>query len=119
MANIVIISCGKVRDISCIGCIKCFKAIKEKAGEYSKLGKDNINVIAMTGCGDCPGLVLPKMALVKDICNQYGVDFDHIFIGTCIVKATETAKCPIDVNGLKKRLESKFGKEVIIGTHPW
>ncbi len=119
MANIVIISCDKIRDKSCVACIKCFKAIKEGAGEYERFKDEGINVIAMTTCGDCPGLVMPKMALVKDICNQYGVDFDYIFIGTCIVKATETAKCPIDIPELKKKLENKFGKEVIIGTHPW
>ena len=119
MANIAIISCNKIRDISCIGCIKCYKAVKEKAGEYSRFDNEDINIIAMTTCGDCPGLIMPRMGLVKDICNQYEVDFDYIFIGTCIVKAIETAKCPIDIDELKKKLESKFGKEVIIGTHPW
>ena len=119
MANIVIISCNKIRDISCIGCVKCFKGIKEKAGEFSRFQDEDINVVAMTTCGNCPGLVMPKMTLVKDICNQYELDFDKILIGTCMVKATETAECPIDISELKKKLENKFGKEVIIGTHPW
>lgn len=119
MANIMIVSCNRIRDISCIGCIKCFKAVKERAGEFSRFKDEEINIVAMTTCGNCPGLVMPRLALVKDICNQYQVDFDYIFLGTCIVKATETAKCPIDISELKKKLENKFGKEVIVGTHPW
>jgi len=119
MSNIIIMSCKRIRDISCIGCVKCFKAIKEKAGEFSRFKDEDINIVAMSTCGDCPGLLIPRTALVKDICNQYDVDFDVIFIGTCIVKATETAKCPIDIDEIKKKLENKFGKEVIVGTHPW
>ncbi|MDI6655627.1 MAG: CGGC domain-containing protein [Candidatus Hydrothermarchaeota archaeon] len=46
-------------------------------------------------------------------------EFDVVHLGTCIVKATTTAKCPIDTEGIAKRINAKFGKEVVIGTHPW
>jgi hypothetical protein len=35
------------------------------------------------------------------------------------MKATQTAKYPIDVEDLKKKIEGKFQKEVVLGTHPY
>jgi predicted metal-binding protein len=35
------------------------------------------------------------------------------------MKATQTAKCPIDLDDIKKKIETKFNKEVIFGTHPY
>jgi len=36
-----------------------------------------------------------------------------------VMKAVQTAKCPIDVEDLKKKIEAKMKKEVILGTHPY
>ena len=48
------------------------------------------------------------------------MDFDKLFIGTCVVTAIDTGNCPIeDYVTFKTMLENKFGKEVVIGTHPW
>ena len=116
--KIVIVSCEKIRDVSCVSCIKCFKAIKEKNGEFAQYDGD-IEIVAMSNCGDCPGLVMPKMALVKDICEQYDRDFDTVHLGTCIVKAVQTAACPINLDGLKTKIEDTLGKNVIIGTHTY
>ena len=115
--RILIISCEKVRDKSCIACTKCFKAVAEKAGEFEGYGE--IEIVGMTVCGDCPGLVVPKLKLVNEIIKGLGMDYDTIFLGTCMVAATKTAHCPIDMNELKTKLGSIFGKEAIIGTHPW
>lgn len=54
-----------------------------------------------------------------DMGKLYDRDFDAIHLGTCIMKATQTAKCPIDVEDIKKKIETKFNKEVILGTHPY
>jgi hypothetical protein len=35
------------------------------------------------------------------------------------MKATQTAKCPIDIESLKTKIENVFKKEVIFGTHPY
>ena len=56
---------------------------------------------------------------MKRIAELYDRDFDAIHLGTCLMKATQTAKCPIDVEDLKKKIEEKFQKEVIPGTHPY
>ncbi|MEW6572517.1 MAG: CGGC domain-containing protein [Bacillota bacterium] len=119
MARIIIMSCKKIRDISCVSCIKCFKAMAERVGEFERYKDEPLEVVGMGDCGDCPGLILPKFALVSDIAKAYGRDFDAVHLATCIVKATTTAKCPIDIEGMAKKLKEKFGKEVVVGTHPW
>ena len=117
--RIVIIGCKNIKGISCVGCLKCFKGIAEKAGEYERWKDYEIDVVGMDDCGGCPGVLMPKVALMMDMCKLYGVDTDAIHLGTCVVKATQTAKCPIDVEDIKKKIETKFNKEVIPGTHPY
>ncbi|HDD35962.1 MAG TPA: CGGC domain-containing protein [Archaeoglobus veneficus] len=63
---------------------------------------------------------MPKMNLFKTCLESLNMDFDKLFIGTCVVTAIDTGNCPIeDYVTLKTMLENKFGKEVVIGTHPW
>lgn len=119
MARIIIISCKKIKDVTCVSCMKCFKAIQERQGEFARYRNEELDIVAMGDCGDCPGLVLPKVVLISDLAKVYDRDFDVIHLGACIVKATSTAKCPIDLNDLAAKLKAKFGKEVVIGTHPW
>ncbi len=115
--RVVILSCEKVRDKSCIACAKCFKAVSENAGKFEDQGE--VEIVGMTTCGDCPGVIVPKMKLVKEVINNLDNDFDKIFIGTCMAAAVNTSYCPIELEELQEILKSKFGKEVIIGTHPW
>src|SRR4030065_390041 len=52
MARIAVLYCKRIQDHSCIACAKCYKAMAEKNGEYAR--HDTIELVAMTGCGDCP-----------------------------------------------------------------
>lgn len=115
MANILIVSCAKIRDVSCIACLKCFKAADLKEGEFAKY--DSVKIVGLSGCGDCPGLVMPKVGLVMEMADYLYQDIDAIHIGTCMVRARNTAACPIDLDSVKLKLEGKFGKPVVIGTH--
>lgn len=115
MANILIVSCAKIRDVSCIACLKCFKAAQLKEGEFAKY--DSVQIIGNSSCGDCPGLVMPKVSLAMEMADYIMQDVEAIHIGTCIVKATTTAACPINIDDIKAKLEGKFGKPVVIGTH--
>lgn len=117
MAKIIILSCKKIRDIHCVSCIKCFKAMKEREGEFERYKDEDIEIVAMGDCGDCPGLAMPKLALISDLVKQYGQDFDTVHIGTCIVKAGATAACPINIDHLKEMIEKKMNKKVVVGTH--
>jgi len=114
MKRVAIITCKKIRDISCVACLKCFKAAELKDGEFGR--HDEVKIVAMTNCGDCPGLIMPRAQLLLEQADYLERDIDAVHIGTCVVKAVQTAGCPIDLDGIKKKLEGKF-KEVVIGTH--
>jgi predicted metal-binding protein len=116
--RIAIIACKNIKGVSCVGgCLKCFKGIAEKEGEYERWKDYDLEVIGMDDCGGCPGVIMPKIVLMKDMGKLYDRDFDAVHLGTCIMKATQTAQCPIDVEALKKKIETVFNKEVILGTH--
>ncbi|MFH2012528.1 MAG: CGGC domain-containing protein [Pseudomonadota bacterium] len=118
MTKIAIIGCKRIQDQLCIACEKCLKSISKKEGEFSKYS-DDIELVALGNCGDCPGLVIPKIKLMKEIADSLEQDFDVIHLGTCIMKAVKTAKCPIDFEQLTTLVKDNFGKDVILGTHPY
>jgi predicted metal-binding protein len=117
MARIAILYCKKIQDHSCIACAKCYKGIHEKAAEFAR--HDTIDLVAMTDCGDCPGLVVPRVKLLSELTKDLNRPFDVLHLGTCMKMAMETAECPIDYDDLKVTLEHKFGIEVVLGTHSY
>lgn len=117
MAKAAVLYCKKIKDFSCVACAKCYKAMARGDGEFGKF--DEIELIAMTDCGDCPGLVVPRVKLIKETATSLDQDIDVVFLGTCVKLAMETAACPIDPDELIPILKSKFGVEVIVGTHSY
>jgi predicted metal-binding protein len=117
MARIAVLYCKRIKDHSCIACAKCYKAMAERNGEYGR--HDEIELVAMTDCGDCPGLVAPRVKLLKEVTTGLGREIEVLYLGTCVKLAMETAQCPIDFDELKLVLEKKFGIEVILGTHTY
>ncbi len=117
MPNIAILYCKRIQDHSCIACAKCYKGIKEKNGEFAR--HENIELVAMSDCGDCPGLTVPRVKLLNEITKGLDRSIDVLHLGTCVKLAMETADCPIDYDDLKPILESKFGIEVVLGTHTY
>ena len=117
MSRIAILYCKRIKDISCIACAKCYKGIKEKNGQFAQ--HDEIELVAMTDCGDCPGLAVPKVKLLSEVTKILDRPMDIIHLGTCVKLAMETADCPIDFDDLKITLEKKFGVRVVLGTHSY
>lgn len=117
MAKAAILYCKKIKDESCIACAKCFKGIKKKNGEFARY--ETVDLVAMTDCGDCPGLVVPKVKLLTEISGNIDRPFEVLFLGTCIKIAMDTAQCPIEYEDLKITLEKKFNIQVILGTHSY
>jgi len=117
MANVAILYCKRIQDHSCIACAKCHKGMSEKNGEFAR--HDNIELVAMSDCGDCPGLTVPRVKLLNEITKNLDRPIDVIHMGTCMKLAMETADCPIDFDSLKPILENKFGVEVVLGTHTY
>ena len=115
MAKIAILYCKRIKDHSCIACAKCHKGMAEQNAEFGR--HDEIELVAMTHCGDCPGLVVPRTKLINEITRNMGRDIEVLHFGTCMKLAMETAACPIDFDEIKTVLEHKFGIEVVLGTH--
>jgi len=118
MSRIAILYCKRIKDHSCIGCAKCYKGINEKNGEFGAYD-DEIELVAMTDCGDCPGLAVPRVKLLNEVTQNLDRPFDSVHLGTCVKLAMETAECPINFEDLKVILERKFGVKVILGTHSY
>ncbi|MEA3296725.1 MAG: CGGC domain-containing protein [candidate division Zixibacteria bacterium] len=102
----------------CIACEKCLKAVSEKNGEFARY-KDDIELMALGDCGDCPGLLMPKITLMNEIAGMLDRDYDVIHLGTCVVKAKKTGKCPLDFDQLRILIKENFGKELVVGTHDY
>jgi predicted metal-binding protein len=117
MARVAIIYCKRIKDYSCIACAKCFKGMREKNGEFGR--HDEIDLVAMTDCGDCPGLTVPRVKLLTEITKNLGREIETLHFGTCVKLAMETAQCPIDFDETKITLEKKFGIETVLGTHSY
>ena len=117
MTRIAVIYCKRIKDHSCIACAKCYKGMAEKNGEFAR--HDEIELVAMTDCGDCPGLTVPRVKLLSEVMNNLGRKIDTLHLGTCVKLAMETAACPIDFDDLKVTLEKNFGVSVVLGTHSY
>jgi predicted metal-binding protein len=118
MAKIAILGCKRIQDQLCIACEKCLKAVSRKDGQFARYDGD-IELVALGNCGDCPGLILPKVTLMNEIARSLERDYDTIHLGTCIVKAKKGGKCPLDFDQITSLIKDNFGKEVIIGTHDY
>jgi len=114
--KIAIVGCKRIQDQLCIACEKCLKAIKLKDGEFAQHDEE-LELVALGHCGDCPGLIMPKLTLMGEIAKSIDNEFDAIHLGTCVVKAKKTGKCPLDFDQIKGLVKENFGKEVIVGTH--
>lgn len=117
MAKIAVLYCKRIQDHSCVACAKCHKGMREKNAEFGR--HDEIELVAMTHCGDCPGLVVPRVKLLTEVLNNLDEKIEVLHLGTCMKLAMETAECPIDFDDLKVTLENKFGIEVVLGTHSY
>ncbi len=117
MPNVAILYCKRIKDHSCVACAKCFKGIKEKNGEFAR--HDEIDLVAMTDCGDCPGLTVPRVKILSDVAGSLDRPIDVLHLGTCVKAAMNTAQCPIQFDKLKATVEEKFGCEVVLGTHSY
>ncbi|MDP8239323.1 MAG: CGGC domain-containing protein [Candidatus Hatepunaea meridiana] len=112
--HIAIFYCKRIQDHTCIACAKCFKAAPLKNGKFSQYDEE-IEIVAMTDCGDCPGLLMPRVPMIRTL----GGHVDAVHLGTCVTQAKEHGECPLDLEEMKVKLEKKLGIPVIIGTHDY
>jgi len=78
MARIAVLYCKRIKDHSCVACAKCYKGMREKNGEYAQ--HDEIDLVAMTDCGDCPGLVVPRVKLLSEVSKNLGREIEVLHL---------------------------------------
>jgi predicted metal-binding protein len=117
MKNIGIIYCEKIQDHSCVGCAKCYKAVNEKTFAFE--GDEDYRIVFKTGCGDCPGLVLPRIQLQMLVLDKLGVSLDAVYFATCVKNAKAMMNCPMNLDGIKTKLAETLGVPVHVGTHEY
>jgi predicted metal-binding protein len=91
--------------------------VNENTFEFE--GAGDVRVVFKCTCGDCPGLVVPKVDLQMTVLDALDVKVDEIYFGTCVKKATALMNCPMNVDGVTKVMEEKFGVPVHMGTHDY
>ncbi|MEW5734155.1 MAG: CGGC domain-containing protein [Thermodesulfobacteriota bacterium] len=118
MKTVVIFYCKKIKDHTCIACAKCYKGVHESNGEFARHAEP-VEIAAMTDCGDCPGLIAPRVSMIMAMLANIGRTVDAIHLGTCIKMAYEHGNCPMDPEEIKLKLSAKFNIPVILGTHAY
>ena len=116
--KVAIFYCKRIQNHTCVACAKCLKAAPLKNHKFGE-HQGEVEVVALTDCGDCPGLIMPRVPMILKVVEGLGNQVDAIHFGTCIMQAREHGECPLDLEALKKKLEAKTGKPVIIGTHDY
>lgn len=116
--RIGIVYCERIQDTSCVGCAKCYKAVNSKTFAFEGLEED-VEIVFKTGCGDCPGLLLPRLDLQKLVLDSLETGMDAVYLGTCVKKAKALMGCPMNVDGLSAKITEKFGVPVFVGTHDY
>lgn len=114
--RIGIVYCKKINESGCIGCAKCYKAINER--EHAFAGQD-VQLVFKTGCGDCPGLALPKLDVQMRVLEALKTGVDAIYFGTCVKKARGVMNCPMNVEGITAKIKELYKVPVEIGTHDY
>ena len=114
MEKVLIIGCTRTMDDVCIACSRCMVGFNRKAGEFERYKDQDVELIGLLGCGDCPGAgIVPRLAQFKLWNAPMEEKPTKVHIAPCIVD-----HCP-HKETLIKKIKAKAGVEVIEGTHPY
>ena len=105
--NIGIIICDRYKG--CAGG-KCFRAIRERAGAFDIYKNNDVEIVGYTSCGGCPG---GNIEYATEEMKKNGVEVIHFATGMVV----GYPPCPY-INYFKSFIETKYGLEVVVGTHP-
>ena len=108
MKKIGIIICGRYQDC---GGGKCFRALKERAGGFSRYSKDeDVEIVGYSFCGGCPG---GNVEYVPEEMKKNGAEVIHLATGLVV----GYPPCP-RIRHFKEFIETRFDIPVVVGTHP-
>jgi predicted metal-binding protein len=105
--NIGIIICDRYR--TCAGG-KCLKAMRNRAGAFSRYENKNLNLVGYTTCNGCPG---GNIEYSGEEMVRNGATVIHLATGLLV----GYPPCPY-IDTFKPIIENRFQVEVVLGTHP-
>jgi len=105
--KIGIIICDRYK--TCAGG-KCFRSIKERAGAFDIYKDKEVELVGYTTCGGCPG---GNIEYAPEEMKKNGAEVIHFATGMVV----GYPPCPY-IDHFKKFIESKYGLNVVVGTHP-
>ena len=114
MEKVLIVGCKRTMDDVCIGCSRCLVGFNRREGEFARYKDDDVELLGLLGCGDCPGAgIVTRLAQVKLWNAPMGETATAIHIAPCVVD-----HCP-HKDAIIGKIKAKAGIEVIEGTHPY
>ena len=89
---------------------KCFRALKNREGAFEMYKNDEVELVAFTTCGGCPGgnIEYSPEEMIKN-----GVTHVHFATGLLV----GYPPCPY-MDYFSKFIAERYGLNVIFGTHP-
>ena len=102
-----IIICDRYRD--CAGG-KCFRSLKNREGAFSRYRDESVELVGYTSCGGCPG---GNIEYSPAEMKKNGAEIVHFATGMVV----GYPPCPY-LEHFKSFIETKYGLEVVVGTHP-
>lgn len=105
--KIGIVICDRYR--TCAGG-KCLRSMRERAGAFSIYADKEIELVGYATCNGCPG---GNVEYLGDEMVKSGVDVIHLATGLIV----GYPPCPY-IGTFKSFLDSRYGVEVVVGTHP-
>ncbi len=112
MEKILIIGCKKTMDDVCIGCSRCMVGFNRRAGEFERYKNQDVELIGLLNCGDCPGAsIVTRLAQLSLWNKPLEEKVTKIHIAPCLLD-----HCP-NKEIIIKKIKAKSGVEVIEGTH--
>ena len=107
VVKVGIVICDRYK--SCAGG-KCFRALKNKEGAFSRYEGQDVEIVAYTSCGGCPG---GNIEYAPEEMKKNGVQVVHLATGMLV----GYPPCP-HIGNFRDFISRKYGLEVEVGTHP-
>jgi len=107
MKRIGIIICDRYRG--CAGG-KCLRALRERAGAFTRYEGEEVELVGYTSCGGCPG---GNVEYAPEEMQRNGAEIVHLATGLVV----GYPPCPW-LDTFRTFIPAKYGMEVVVGTHP-
>ena len=89
---------------------KCLRAMRERAGAFSRYEGQEVELVGYTTCDGCPG---GNIEYAPAEMKKNGAEVIHLATGMLV----GYPPCP-RINQFKKFIKEKYDMEVVTGTHP-